>query len=68
MREHLTRRTLLIAATLAPAMQLAHSAPVMLPAAVSLQDELKLALATGQSVLTPTSTTFLHSLITRISS
>lgn len=51
MSAHLTRRRLLATALLAPAMQLARAAPVTLPTAVSLADELKLALASGHPLL-----------------
>lgn len=47
----LTRRTLLAAAVLAPALQRAHAAPVVLPTSVSMPDELKQALAAGQPLV-----------------
>lgn len=51
MNTQLSRRTLLAAAALAPAMQWAYAAPAVLPAAVSLPDELKSALGSGQPLL-----------------
>lgn len=47
----LSRRTLLGAAVLAPALQAARAAAVVLPASVSLPDELKLALAAANPLV-----------------
>jgi len=51
MKSSLSRRTLLAAAALVPAIKSAHAAPVVLPTAVSLPDELKAALASNQPLL-----------------
>ena len=51
MKTKLSRRTLLAAAALAPAMQWAQAAPAVLPTAVSLPDELKAAVASGHPLL-----------------
>jgi thioredoxin-related protein len=51
MSMHLKRRTLLAAAALFPVVQIAHAAPITLPSAVSLPDELKVALASGSPLL-----------------
>jgi len=51
MTTHLSRRSLLIAAAMATATQWVHAAPAVLPTAVSLPDELKTALASGQPLL-----------------
>jgi hypothetical protein len=47
----LTRRTLLAATALAPVLRLAHAVPVVLPSALSLPDELKMALASGNPLV-----------------